>query len=141
MKKSIKILSALLVLLSISISTIYYYDHKQNYPGIYSSKDKVSGEIIQFKIGEFPHGWPAKYKLLGSHNTKELLEMEKPKDLPNHVAWDNYNRKAYLDGRIYLSQDSCMALITGEGPPATEEDKKMVSMVLKNLAKNLKYSE
>ena len=95
------------------------------------SKNKATGEIIKFKIGHFPHGWTSQYKLVGSHNTKELLEMEKPKDLPHHVAWDNYNRKAYLDGRIYLSEDSCMALITGEGPPATEEDKKMVSLALK----------
>ena len=34
-----------------------------------------------------------------------------------------------------------MALITGEGPPATEEDKKMVSLALKRLAKTLKNSK
>ncbi|MDC0339197.1 hypothetical protein OAN33_06635 [Flavobacteriales bacterium] len=141
MKKAIKILSTILSIILIGVLTINYFDDQQNYPGVYTFKNKATGEIIKFKIGHFPNGWSSKYKLVDSHNTKELLEMDKPKDLPNHVSWDNYNRKAYLDGRIYLSEDSCIALIAGEGPPAIEEDKKMVSLALKRLAKTLKNSK
>ena len=92
--------------------------------GIYSFKNKYTGETAKFKIGQFPHGWSRKYKLLGSKYRIELLEMKKPTDVPHFVRWSNYNSSAYFDGRLYMNEDSTMALITGQGPPLSKELKR-----------------
>ena len=98
------------------LAIIKYYDHCQNYPGKYTFKEKKSGKTVVFEIGKFPKGWNNKYELLSSYNTKELLEMKKPKDLPKYVIWDNYNIEAYFSGRMFFAKDSSFVLIARERP-------------------------
>ncbi len=132
MKKIILIFILLSTVAFTGYKLIEHYEHQQNYPGVYSFEDLKTGEIVKFKIGYFPHGWSSKYKLLGSHYRRELLEMEKPKDLPEFVKWSTYNRTAYFDGRIHFNEDSTMALIVGTRPLHSEKDKQMVISALRN---------
>ena len=85
MKKIIKP-TFITVAILIGFASIMYFDHFQSYPGKYSFKEINTGEIVEFEIGMFPYGWNKKYKLLGSHTTKELLEMQKPQDLPEYLG-------------------------------------------------------
>lgn len=130
MKKIIKP-TFITVAILIGFASIMYFDHFQSYPGKYSFKEINTGEIVEFEIGMFPYGWNKKYKLLGSHTTKELLEMQKPQDLPEYLVWDNYNKEAYFSGRIFFAKDSSFALIAGERPRAAEEGKNMSILSLK----------
>ena len=138
MKKIIKKTIFTFAIIITGLAIIKYYDHCQNYPGKYTFIEKKSGKTVVFEIGKFPKGCNKKYKLLGSHNTKQLLEMQKPKDLPNHLSWDNYNRDAYLDGRIHFNNDSSVVLITAERPRKIEEDENMIRLPIKktNFIKN-----
>ena len=131
MKKAVSIVIALSVVVLSGYFCLDHYDYKINHPGTYPFEDKVTGEIVAFRIGHFPPRWSKQYKFSGSTSTREIIDMEKPVELPDWVRWDNYSRLAYLGGRMSFNGDSTLLLVNGPGPKLSDEEKEKVVQALR----------
>ena len=131
MKKAVSIVIALSVVLLSGYFCLDHYDYKMNHPGVYPFEDKMTGEIVMFKIGHFPSGWSKQYNFSGSTSTREIIDMEKPAELPGWIRWDHYSRLAYLGGRMSFNDDSTLLLVNGPGPKLSDEVREKVAQSLR----------
>lgn len=97
--------------ISLLIIYIFYIDWKANYPNNYSYKNLTNGSIETFTLDNLPKNRWNNYQFIDSYSTKEIIEMPRPKNLPDYLSWDYQNKKAYLDGRIFYNNDSTLSLI------------------------------